>query len=85
MEFLLYFLRHVQRLDEGLDALLRDGRVLTRQRLEGLVGLGAPFPAQDGLDAFGHNGPIGIEVRWTAVFNNNLPNPFCNDCNATKL
>jgi len=49
---------HREGLDEVVDGLLGDMLVGAGQFLEGFVGLGIAFSAQDGLQAFGYDSPV---------------------------
>ena len=62
VEFGLDGVRDVEGVDEGRDALGGHGGVGAGQGLEGLVGLGIPFAAQDGLDGLGNDAPGVVQV-----------------------
>ena len=59
---LLHVLGHVQGFDEREDVRFPDPFLSAGELLEALVGLWVARPAEDGLDALGHHGPLGVQV-----------------------
>ena len=68
VEFRLDFFRDVQAVDEAADGFLGDVLARAGKRLQGFVGLREAFPAKDGLDAFGNDGPVAFQIGRYLVF-----------------
>ena len=61
-QLLLDALRHLEPLDEIPDVRLADRLVRAGQGLQRLVGIRIVLAAQDRLDAFGHDGPVVLQI-----------------------
>ena len=48
--------------DDFEEGLAGDGLVTAGEFLQGLIGIGIPFAAQDGLDGFSHDSLVFFEV-----------------------